>query len=70
MGQDNTYCGDCEIDIRNRPKSIYHLLWPRPENLTKQKIRNFSKLQFLNDKMYKKAIWHLAVWQNWCFGQF
>ena len=18
----------------------------------------------------KKAIWHLAIWQNWCFGQF
>ena len=27
--------------------------------------------QFLNDKIYsytKKAIWHLAIWQNWCFG--
>ena len=18
----------------------------------------------------KKAIWHVAIWQNWCFGQF
>jgi hypothetical protein len=18
----------------------------------------------------KKVIWHLAIWQNWCFGQF
>ena len=26
--------------------------------------------QFLNDKIPKKAIWHLAIWQNWCFGQF
>ena len=20
--------------------------------------------------MPKKNIWHLAIWQNWCFGQF
>ena len=34
---------------------------------------NFTKVQFLNDKIYsytKKTIWHLAIWQNWCFGQF
>ena len=34
---------------------------------------NFTKLLFLNDKIYsytKKTIWHLAIWQNWCFGQF
>ena len=34
---------------------------------------NFTKLQFLNDKIYsytKKTIWHLAIWQNWCLGQF
>ena len=27
--------------------------------------------QCLNDKIYsytKKIIWHLAIWQNWCFG--
>ena len=32
---------------------------------------NFTKLQFLNDKIYnytKKTIWHLAIWQN--FGQY
>ena len=27
---------------------------------------NFTKLQFLNDEI----IWRLALWQNWCFGQF
>ena len=29
--------------------------------------------QFLNDKIHsytKKAIWHLASWQNWFCGQF
>ena len=29
--------------------------------------------QFLNDIIYsyiKKAIWHLAIRQNWCYGQF
>ena len=38
-----------------------------------KKLSNLSKLQFLNDKIYnctKRNIWHLAIWQNWCFGQF
>jgi hypothetical protein len=37
-------------------------------NLSPEKLR-----QFLNDKIYsytKEAIWHLAILQNWCFGQF
>ena len=30
---------------------------------------NFTKLQYLNDKIIpKKTIWHLTNWQNWCFG--
>ena len=31
---------------------------------------NFEKLKFLNDKSYSytKNKWHLAIWQNWCFG--
>ena len=36
------------------------------------RVSSFPKL-FLNDKIYiytKKTIWHLAIWQNWCFGQF
>ena len=35
-------------------------------------VSSFPKL-LLNDKIYsytKKTIWHLAIWQNWCFGQF
>ena len=31
-----------------------------------------AKIHILNDKTYlwKKATWHLAIWKNWCFGQF
>ena len=35
-----------------------------------KKLSKFTKLQFLNDKIYKKAIRHLEIWQNWCFGHF
>ena len=37
------------------------------------RVSSFPKM-FLNDKIYsytkKKSIWHLAIWQNSCFGQF
>ena len=44
-------------------------------NLDKRLLINFAKNQFLNDEIYSylykiKDIWHLAIWQNWCFGQF
>ena len=40
------------------------------EELRQKKSSNFAKLRFLNDSYTKKAIWHLAIWQNWCFVQF
>ena len=50
----------------------YFLWFPQtnlsPEKLTQKKVNSFSKFQFLNDKIYKTALWQF--WQNWCFGQF
>ena len=44
------------------------------ETGSQKKLSNFAKLQFSSDKIYsctpKKSIWHLAIQQNWCFGQF
>ena len=42
------------------------------EKLTQIKLSNFSKLEFLKHEFCSntdETIWHLAIWQNWCFGQ-
>ena len=42
-------------------------------NHTKSKIAEIETAE-LKDACIacipKKVIWHLAIWQNWCFGQF
>ena len=50
-------CGKCFLSFPQ--KKTHQRNW---QNI---KLNNFTKLQFLNDKTYKKVIW-----QNWCFGQF
>ena len=53
--------------------SLFPHIYLSPKKLTQKKMSNFLKLQFLNDKIYnftKKDILCLAIWQNWCFGQF
>ena len=53
----------------------YFLSFPQ-KNLSQEKTETNKVFyfQFLNDKIFsykpKKAIWRLAIWQNWCFGQF
>ena len=52
----------------------YHLSFPqknhhqRKMRQTKCLLFNFWMIKFT--VIPKEAIWHLAIWQNWCFGQF
>ena len=44
-----------------------------PKTFPPEKLSNFAKLQFLNDKIYKKRqknICRMAFWQNWFLGEF
>ena len=36
----------------------------------KKKALQFCKTSIPEWYFYKKAIWHLAIWRNWCFVQF
>ena len=62
-------------DAKNGDNYKIVIWWNISKVADKSIIRVFSlpKL-FLNDKLYnytqKKTIWHLAILQNWCFGQF
>ena len=42
----------------------------RQRNWQNKKLSKVTKLQFLTDRIYKKAIKHLEIWQNLCFGHF
>ena len=55
----------CKMNPLN-PLRFYH----SPEKLrqTKSLLFNFWVIKFT--VIPKKAIWYLAIWQNWCFGQF
>ena len=66
--------------IRHRENEVLYmsfdkfLLAVKSSDLSQAIIRVFSFPNlFLNDKIYrytKKLIWHMAIWQNWCFGWF
>ena len=59
--------------LRNMWK-IFSLV-PSKKNSHQRKLRQ-TKCLFFNFWMMKftvipkKVIWHLAIWQNWCYGQF
>ena len=58
---------------KNLVHSFYYILY-QPKGVPTSRNNFFGTggtFLFLNDRIYsytKKAIWHLAIWQNWCFG--
>ena len=54
------------LGLYNFARSLKKACHQRKLTQTKCLLFNFRVIKVIP----KKAIWHLAIWQNWCFGQF